>query len=117
MIASCFFLDLIYLFLGLGVVFTGCYCRLLDQCDADLQMKVLDCLLKWRDDFLVPYKENLKNLIDAKTLREELARWSLCRTSDISIDVQHRAYIVPIVIRILIPKVRNMKMLGGRKVL
>ncbi|KAL8494904.1 hypothetical protein ACS0TY_019169 [Phlomoides rotata] len=89
--------------------------RLLDQCDADLQMKVLDCLLKWRDDFLVPYKENLKKLIDAKTLREELARWSLCRTSDDSIDVHHRAYIVPIVIRILIPKVRNVKMLGCRK--
>ncbi|KAK6117565.1 hypothetical protein DH2020_048693 [Rehmannia glutinosa] len=89
--------------------------RLLDQNDADLQMMVLDCLLNWRDDFLLPYSENLRNLINAKCLREELTRWNLSRTSIDSIDVRHRAYVVPIVIRILIPKVRNLKTLACQK--
>ncbi|KAK6117548.1 hypothetical protein DH2020_048703 [Rehmannia glutinosa] len=88
---------------------------LLDQNDADLQMMVLDCLLNWRDDFLLPYSENLRNLINAKCLREELTRWNLSRTSIDSIDVRHGAYVVPIVIRILIPKVRNLKTLGCQK--
>ncbi|KAL1533475.1 small subunit processome component 20 isoform X1 [Salvia divinorum] len=89
--------------------------RLLDQNDADMQSKVLDCLLNWKDDFLLPYNENLRNLINAKNLRDELARWSLSRTSKDSVDERHRAYLVPIVVRILIPKVRNLKMLGTQK--
>ncbi|XP_047962589.1 small subunit processome component 20 homolog isoform X2 [Salvia hispanica] len=89
--------------------------RLLDQNDADIQSKVLDCLLNWKDDFLLPYNENLKNLINAQNLRDELARWSLSRTSMDSVDERHRAYLVPIVVRILIPKVRNLKMLGTQK--
>ncbi|KAK6117591.1 hypothetical protein DH2020_048670 [Rehmannia glutinosa] len=89
--------------------------RLLDQNDADVQMIVLDCLLNWRDDFLLPYSENMRNLINAKCLREELTRWNLSRTSIDSIDVRHRAYVVPIVIRILIPKVRNLKTLACQK--
>lgn len=91
--------------------------RLLDQNDADIQLKVLGCLMNWKDDFLLPYAENLKNLINGKTLREELTRWSLSRTSVNPIDIGHRAYVVPLVIRILIPKVRNLKMLAFRKVL
>lgn len=96
--------------------FSYWYCRLLDQNDADLQMKVLECLLNWKDDFLLPYSENLKNLINAKDLRDELARWSLSRTSMGSVDERHRASLVPVVVRILIPKVRNLKMLGTQKV-
>ncbi|XP_073295585.1 uncharacterized protein [Primulina huaijiensis] len=89
--------------------------RLLEENDADIQMKVLDCLLTWKDDFLLPYSQNLKNLINAKYLREELTRWSLSSKSIGGIDVQHRTYIVPIVIRILIPKVRSLKMLACQK--
>ncbi|KAL6569638.1 hypothetical protein OROMI_014152 [Orobanche minor] len=89
--------------------------RLLDQNDADLQMVVLECLLNWRDEFLLPYSENLKNLINAKVLRDELSKWNLSRTSMRSIDVRHRAHIVPIVIRILVPKVRSLKMLAAQK--
>ncbi|KAL7121582.1 hypothetical protein ACP275_02G190700 [Erythranthe tilingii] len=89
--------------------------RLLEQNDADVQMKVLDCLLNWRDDFLLPYSENLKKLIDAKYLREELSKWSLSRNYIDAIDVRHRAHLVPIVIGVLIPKVRNLKMLACQK--
>lgn len=88
--------------------------RLLEEDDADLQSKVLDCLLNWKDDFLLPYEQHLKNLINSKSLREELTTWSLSRESDL-VDTRHRAFLVPIVIRVLSPKVRKLKALASRK--
>ncbi|KAL2508708.1 ARM repeat superfamily protein [Forsythia ovata] len=88
--------------------------RLLDDNDADLQMKVLDSLLNWKDEFLIPYDQHLKNLINTKNMREELTTWSLSRESDL-IDVRHRTYVVPIVIRLLMPKVRKLKTLASQK--
>ncbi|CAN4120834.1 unnamed protein product [Withania somnifera] len=88
--------------------------RLLEEDDADLQSKVLDCLLNWKDDFLLPYDQHLKNLINSKSLREELTTWSLSRESDI-VDTRHRAFLVPVVIRVLAPKVRKLKALASRK--
>lgn len=95
----------------LGVV----WFRLLEEDDADLQIKVIDCLLNWKDDFLIPYDQHLKNLINSKSLREELTTWSLSRESDL-VDTRHRVFLVPVVIRILAPKVRKLKALASRKV-
>ncbi|XP_071927577.1 uncharacterized protein [Coffea arabica] len=88
--------------------------RLLDETDTELQLKVLDCLLNWKDEFLLPYSQHLKDLINAKNLREELTTWSLSRESN-EIDEHHRDFIVPIVIRILVPKVKKLKTLASRK--
>ncbi|KAM3327222.1 small subunit processome component 20 isoform X1 [Capsicum chacoense] len=88
--------------------------RLLEEDDADLQTKVLDCLLNWKDDFLLPYNQHLKNLINSKSLREELTTWSLSRESDL-VDTRHRTFLVPVVIRVLAPKVRKLKALASRK--
>lgn len=89
--------------------------RILEEDDADLQIKVIDCLLNWKDDFLIPYDQHLKNLINSKSLREELTTWSLSRESDL-VDTRHRVFLVPVVIRILAPKVRKLKALASRKV-
>ncbi|KAL7177187.1 hypothetical protein ACSBR2_030511 [Camellia fascicularis] len=88
--------------------------RLLDENDPEIQMKVLDCLLNWKDDFLLPYDQHLKNLISSKSLREELTTWSLSKESN-HIEEHHRTYVVPLVTRILIPKVRKLKTLASRK--
>ncbi|XP_028088073.1 small subunit processome component 20 homolog isoform X4 [Camellia sinensis] len=88
--------------------------RLLDENDPEIQMKVLDCLLNWKDDFLLPYDQHLKNLISSKSLREELTTWSLSKESN-HIEEHHRTYLVPLVTRILIPKVRKPKTLASRK--
>lgn len=88
--------------------------RLLDYNDPELQMKVLDCLLNWKDDFLVPYDHHLKNLVNPKTLREEVVTWSLSSESSF-VEGQHRTYLVPLVIRLLMPKVRKLKSLASRK--
>ncbi|KAK0579383.1 hypothetical protein LWI29_025507 [Acer saccharum] len=88
--------------------------RLLDENDAEIQIKVLDCLLMWKDDFLLPYDQHLKNLIDSKKMREELTTWSLARESNL-IEEGHRVHLVPLVVRLLMPKVRKLKTLASRK--
>ncbi|KAL6615458.1 hypothetical protein ACP70R_037728 [Stipagrostis hirtigluma subsp. patula] len=88
--------------------------RVLDDSDPDVQAKALDCLLNWKDEFLIPYSQNLKNLIDVKTLREELTTWTVSKES-LSIQKDHRSHVVPLVIRVLTPKVRKLKLLGSRK--
>ncbi|KAJ4967931.1 hypothetical protein NE237_014632 [Protea cynaroides] len=88
--------------------------RLLDENDVDIQIKVLDCLLNRKDGFLLPYDHHLRNLITSKNLREELATWSLSKESH-SIQEQHRVDLIPLVIRLLIPKVRKLKTLASRK--
>lgn len=89
--------------------------RLLEENDTEIQMRVLDCLLIWKDDYILPYVEHLRNLISSKNLREELTTWSLSRESEI-IEECHRAYLVPLVIRLLMPRVRKLKGLASRKV-
>ncbi|KAK7331456.1 hypothetical protein VNO77_25681 [Canavalia gladiata] len=88
--------------------------RFLEENDPEIQMSVLDCLLIWKDDYFLPYAEHLRNLISTKNLREELTTWSLSRESEI-IEECHRAYLVPLVIRLLMPKIRKLKGLASRK--
>ncbi|KAL5061396.1 hypothetical protein RYX36_033000 [Vicia faba] len=88
--------------------------RLIEENDPEIQFKVLDCLLIWKDDYFLPYTEHLRNLISSKSTREELTTWSLSKESKM-IEECHRAYLVPLVIRILMPKVRKLKGLASRK--
>ncbi|MQL78120.1 hypothetical protein Taro_010527 [Colocasia esculenta] len=88
--------------------------RLLGDTDPEIQSKVLDCLLNWKDDFLLPYSQHLKNIINTKGLREELTTWVLSKDS-LHIEEMHRGFLIPIVIRILVPKVRKLKTLASRK--
>ncbi|ONI16067.1 hypothetical protein PRUPE_3G077100 [Prunus persica] len=88
--------------------------RLLDENDAEIQTKVLDCLLIWKDDFLLPYSQRLKNLASFHNLREELTTWSLSRESNL-IEEEHRPDLVPMVIRLLMPKVRKLKKHASQK--
>ncbi|GAB4849812.1 hypothetical protein Ancab_004611 [Ancistrocladus abbreviatus] len=69
--------------------------RLLDENDSEIQMKVLDCLLNWKDSSLLPYGKHLKSLIGSKNLREELTTWSLSRESNLIEG--HRKELVPLV--------------------
>ncbi|XP_039130786.1 LOW QUALITY PROTEIN: small subunit processome component 20 homolog [Dioscorea cayenensis subsp. rotundata] len=82
--------------------------RLLDEIDPDIQLKVLDCLLNWRDEYFIPYDQHLRNLVASKNLREELTVWAVSKESQ-SIQEGHRDYLIPIIIRLLTPKVRKPK--------
>ncbi|XP_020872517.1 U3 small nucleolar RNA-associated protein 20 isoform X2 [Arabidopsis lyrata subsp. lyrata] len=84
--------------------------RFLDDNDAEIQTNVLECLLL-TNDFLLPHRQRLLNLIKPKELREELTTWNLSE----DIGEPHRSYIFSLVIRILMPKVRTLKNLASRK--
>lgn len=88
--------------------------RLLEL-DSTVQMKVLDCLLDWKDDFLLPYEQHLRHLIDLNDMREELTIWNISKESN-SIQENHRVSLIPLIIRILVPKVRKIKKLASHKV-
>lgn len=88
--------------------------RLLDEIDPDIQLKVLDCLLNWKDDYLVTYNQHLKNLVTSKNLREELTTWAISKESRIILE-DHRNVLIPIIIRILTPRVRKLKALTSHK--
>ncbi|CAL9158827.1 unnamed protein product [Musa hybrid cultivar] len=88
--------------------------RLLDEVDPNIQLKVLDCLLNWKNDFMVSYDEHLKNLILSKNIRNELTTWAVSEESE-CIQEGHRHQLIPIIIRLLTPKVRKLKTLGSRK--
>lgn len=89
----------------------GCFTRFLDHNDAEIQMSVLECLVLW-NDYLLPHRHRLENLIKPKELREELATWNFSK----DIEEAHRCHLVSLVIRILMPKVRNLKNSASRKV-
>ncbi|XP_020699901.1 small subunit processome component 20 homolog isoform X1 [Dendrobium catenatum] len=88
--------------------------RLLDEVDPDIQLNVIDCLLNWKDDYLIPYDQHLKNLIISRNIREELTTWAVSKESEY-IQEEHRAQLIPVVVRLLAPKVRKIKTLALHK--
>ncbi|KAH9312457.1 hypothetical protein KI387_027492, partial [Taxus chinensis] len=88
--------------------------RFLEQNDPDVQLKVFQCLLNWKDGFLLPYEEHLKNLISLKEAREEVTTWSLSKERQ-QIQDCHREDLIPIVIRLLISKVKKIKAKSSKK--
>ena len=91
--------------------FGNCFTRFLDDNDADIQMSVLECLVL-SNDYLLPHRHRLENLIKSKKLREELTNWNFSK----DIDEAHRSHFVSLVIRIIMPKVRSLKNSASREV-
>ncbi|XP_020868571.1 small subunit processome component 20 homolog [Arabidopsis lyrata subsp. lyrata] len=84
--------------------------RFLDDNDANIQTNVLECLLEWNDD-LRPHCLHLLNLIKPDKLSDELTTWNLSK----DIEEASRPHLVSLVIRVLMPKVRNLKNSASRK--
>ncbi|KAG9291746.1 hypothetical protein G9A89_012031 [Geosiphon pyriformis] len=75
------------------------YLRLLTNGDSKIQSLALNCLLAWKLNNIIPYAENLKNLVDDDKYRDELVSFSLVENGPI--QPAHRIDIMPLVIRIL----------------
>ncbi|KAJ1804419.1 U3 snoRNP protein, partial [Coemansia sp. RSA 2599] len=76
------------------------FTRMLSRGDNAVQRRALDCLLVWRESEITPYADNLRNLLDEKRFRDELGTFDLATTGE-SINVVHRAKLLPVVFRIL----------------
>ena len=73
--------------------------RFLADSEGAVQQLALECLLQWKDPFLVPYAERFERLIQLKTVREEVAVWALD-----SVEAEHREGLLPLLIKLLMPK-------------
>ncbi|KAJ2888976.1 U3 snoRNP protein [Coemansia asiatica] len=76
------------------------FTRMLSRGDNAVQRRALDCLLIWRESEIMPYADNLRNLLDEKRFRDELGSFDLATTGE-SINVVHREKLLPMVFRIL----------------
>jgi hypothetical protein len=77
---------------------TQIYLTLLTQKDGEIQKLAIACLMAYKFNYLLPYKENLDRLMEDKTFRDEL----MCFSSDEELNVvisEHRADFIHILIR------------------
>jgi U3 small nucleolar RNA-associated protein 20 len=76
--------------------------------DPEIQSRALECVLNWKDSYLIPYEEHLKNLISYKAAKEEMTTWDIGRESE-HVQSNHREGLVPILMRLLFPKILKTK--------
>ena len=77
------------------------YLRLLTIGDAPLQTLALSCLFTFKSPALLPYQDNLKNMLDDVKFRDELSTFIIAEGESSSIGSLHRDEVMPIIIRLL----------------
>jgi hypothetical protein len=75
------------------------YHELLSKPDVNIAKIAYECILTYKPINVIPYKENIKRLLDDKTIRDELVNFDLSTEADV-VKVEHRNELIPIVIRI-----------------
>ncbi|XP_003702176.2 small subunit processome component 20 homolog [Megachile rotundata] len=79
------------------------YLDLLSSKNADIQKAALNCLLTYKYKYLLPYKDNLYNLISEQNLRNEVTYFKVDQESSM-IQSEHRDEFIPILMRIIYAK-------------
>ncbi|XP_017885246.1 small subunit processome component 20 homolog [Ceratina calcarata] len=79
------------------------YLDLLSSKDADIQTAALNCLLTYKFKYLLPYKENLLNIINDRSMKDELTRFKIDVESKMILD-EDRDEFIPILMRIIYAK-------------
>ena len=81
-----------------GATMKQLYLTLLTQKDSDIQKLGLACLMTYKLEYLLPYKENLERLLEDKTFKDELMNFS--SNEDLKVvSKDHHGDLVPILIR------------------
>ncbi|KAG0375311.1 U3 snoRNP protein [Mortierella sp. AD032] len=77
------------------------YLRMLTIGDAPLQTLALSCLFTFKMPSLVPYHDNLKNMLDDVKFRDELSTFIIADSESSSIGSIHRDEVMPVITRLL----------------
>lgn len=81
------------------------YSIILSKPDTAVAKLALDCLLTYKNESITPYQQTLKNFFDDTSLRNELLSFdpSISRSGEGQgkIESDHRATVIPVIIRIL----------------
>ncbi|XP_075973802.1 small subunit processome component 20 homolog [Anticarsia gemmatalis] len=84
-------------------VFWELFMEFLKHKNPGLQKYALDCVLNYKNKGVVPYKNNLCNLVDEKKFKDELTQFKITEDSQ-TIHPDDREHVVPIILRILYGK-------------
>lgn len=81
------------------------YVTLLSRPELEIVKLSLACLFSYNLKYLTPYKENLLRILDDKVMRDELLTFNASNDqSQCSIDISHRADVMPLLIRLVYSK-------------
>ena len=69
--------------------------------DIDIQKPSLDAVLAWKSSAVLPYAENLHNLLDDARFNEEVAGFLQSSEGANAIQSQHRNELMPVLLRLL----------------
>lgn len=69
--------------------------------NSEIQKSCLNALFTWKSPHLLPYQENLLNLLDEKRFRDEIAVFVHVGRDDSVIEEEHRGELLPVLLRIL----------------
>ncbi|RZB39164.1 small subunit processome component 20 -like, partial [Asbolus verrucosus] len=79
------------------------YFDFLQHKNPEVQTLALDCIMNYKHKFLIPYKDNLYNLIDDKKFKSELTAFRIDKDAN-TVQEEHREDLVPIIMRIVFSK-------------
>ncbi|XP_077399499.1 small subunit processome component 20 homolog [Vanacampus margaritifer] len=82
------------------------YNQLLCHQDQEIQRVALQCILTYKDPYIVPYKDNLEKLLDDKHFKEEIVHFNISEETGV-VDASHRAGLIPLLMRILFGRLRS----------
>ncbi|KAL0044331.1 hypothetical protein WJX82_000142 [Trebouxia sp. C0006] len=92
-----------------------CVVKQLQDTDSGVQQAALRSLQVFKVKFVSPYGEQLQRLAADQTLREAMTGFALGPGPDSGIAPQHRAGLIPLLVRLLYPKMRKRSgRLGGK---
>ncbi|KAL4877549.1 armadillo-type protein [Aspergillus karnatakaensis] len=69
--------------------------------NSEIQKSALKALFTWKSAGIVPYRENLLNVLDESRFNDELAIFVRVGREDSLIEEQHRDDVVPVILRLL----------------
>ncbi|KAF2008500.1 hypothetical protein BU24DRAFT_468919 [Aaosphaeria arxii CBS 175.79] len=78
---------------------------LLGNGDVEIQKAALKAIMTWKNPAITRYQENLSNLLDDARFREEISVFMDVSKEDSHLQNEHRADLLPVILRILYGKV------------
>lgn len=79
----------------------GALLGLLCHGNSEIQRSALKALFTWKSPEILPYQENLLNILDESRFRDELSAFVHVGKADSIIDESHRGELLPVLLRIL----------------
>ena len=69
--------------------------------NSEIQRATLKVLFTWKHSHIIPYQENLLNILDEARFKDELAVFVRVGEEDSMIEQEHRAVLLPVLLRLL----------------